>query len=124
MNNNIKLLALRKSPGCAPTLVRLPAEPNRQLVSLHNLVEGYFESVFINPAGRLFLLCNDEGKLNPFCLPNLKLREDIIFGTVVIVKIDSDGDIVSMSEEDITAGKRWLKMHALGSLSSLLGGGI
>lgn len=113
-----KILVCYQCAGGSPIARYIPSDVHRQLVAIHNLVEGNFETVRI--CDDLLLLCNDEGKLNPFCLPNIAINGDIVMGDVIIVKIDDGGDIISLTDEDFKFAERWLNEWALGTISSFL----
>ena len=84
----------------APNQHPVAKEITGSLQSMQELVDGFVQMV---PIGQgLDLVCNEEGKLNG-ANPNrfVPVLEDMIFGTFFITKCNKDGDLVSLTGQDI-----------------------
>lgn len=79
----MKIKAVVKKPGEACRVKQI----SNTLESLQKLVGGYIQTV--HWVDGMVIICNEEGKLQnlPF---NIRLRDDIIVGTLVIVGTDGE----------------------------------
>jgi Domain of unknown function (DUF3846) len=68
------------------------------LQNWQKIVEGYIEMIRL-PKG-LTLICNEEGKLKNL-QPNRRVGGHHIVGTFFLVRVDSDGNFDSVTDEDI-----------------------
>lgn len=74
------------------------AEIGNDLESMHEIVGGYIESVYIG--NNIFMICNEEGKL--FDLkPNFVLDGDVVVGNVFFAQADG-AEFTDLSDENIT----------------------
>ncbi len=93
MNEN-KIRVVKIEPNKHPEYTFIPSS----LEGLQEAVGGLVEIVHL--CDNCHILCNEEGKI--FGLePNRFYGEDIIVGNMYIIKIDEDGDIISLSDEDV-----------------------
>ena len=87
---------------------KLPYEkeiPNT-LEAKQKIVGGYIEQTCILDDDSVFLICNEEGKINGM-RPNRDIGYDIIFGPFIIVgDSDENGNYTSLSEEQIEKYKK------------------
>lgn len=79
----MKIKAVVKKPGEACRVKQI----SNTLESLQKLVGGYIQTV--HWVDGMVIICNEEGKLQnlPF---NIRLRDDVIVGTLVIVGTDGE----------------------------------
>lgn len=68
------------------------------LEGLQEAVGGYIEIVHL--CDDCHILCNEEGKLIGL-EPNRVFGNDVIVGNMYVIKIDEEGDIVSLYDEDV-----------------------
>ena len=101
MTQQVDLLV--KRPRSMPFVVRVDDE----LESYKNIVEGWLEHFYTDSAGRDWW-CNDEGKLIGLD-PNLIFYDDIIVGTIFIARTDEDGDMASLTDEDVVELTDWFR---------------
>lgn len=100
--NNLKSLRTPTmvviAAGQAPIVQRAL---HTDLKTLQGVVDGYIEYVTFVIQGEEFIaICNEEGKLKS--LPgNRRIENDIIAGTFIVCTIDEDGDIDSLTEEQV-----------------------
>lgn len=72
-------------------------EIDSSLQALQDIVGGHIEMVHF--AGGVYLICNEEGKLEGLD-PNFLCNGDIICGNACFVGIDEEGDTASLNEEE------------------------
>ena len=75
------------------------AEVEDDLETYQKIVGGYIEGIG-KTITDVFLFCNEEGKLLQL-EPNFIYHGDLIVGTVFAVRSDSEGNFVSVTQEDI-----------------------
>lgn len=94
MSKKIKILALRT--GCSPVV----EEITPSLEAMQIFVGGYVQ--FLNICEDLYLVCDEEGKLkNKPLNRSIFNGQDIVVGDAFIMKLNSDGDEVSLTDSDI-----------------------
>lgn len=69
------------------------------LKAMQEAVGGLIEFVSIDSEKGIKILCNEEGKLIGL-EPNRRLGNDIIVGTFFVVKSNTQGECVSLSQEE------------------------
>lgn len=75
-------------------------EIETSLKQYQQVVDGYIELVSIDWKSNLMMVCDEEGKLNGK-VPNFKLKNDIIVGTVFFTDITEDGELTDLSDDNI-----------------------
>lgn len=70
----------------------------------HYVDDGYIEIVPSLKNPELDLIINDEGKLIPL-VPNRRYGNDILFGRILVVAYDEEGEIRGLSEKEIKKAK-------------------
>lgn len=93
MNEN-EITVLKVEPGKAPEQVTIP----NTLKAMQELVGGHIE--VINYQGAC-LICNEDGKLLGL-EPNRRIGQDVIVGTFFLANSDLEGQMFSLSEEDLS----------------------
>ncbi len=93
MNEN-KIRVVKIEPNKRPEDTFIPSS----LEGLHEAVGGLIEIVPL--CDDCHILCNEEGKIIGL-EPNRFFGEDVIVGNMCIIKIDEEGDIISLSDEDV-----------------------
>lgn len=88
------IIALHLPPHERPKAVQL----TNTLEGLQKAVGGMIEFVYL-PDGFMLLL-NEEGKLIGL-EPNRRYEQDVLVGDVYVVKDDGEGELTSLSEEEI-----------------------
>lgn len=88
------LKAILKKPYKNPTLIDI----DNTLEALQGAVGGYIEAVRLSRG--IVILCDEEGKLKGLA-PNIELRDDFIFGNVLFVQSDDDGEFTDISWKNI-----------------------
>lgn len=113
--------------------IKEPGQPMREalikneLSEFQKLVGGYIETILPLKNKNIVAVLNDSGKILGL-LPNFKLRNDIIVGTVVFSKSNNDGEFVSLNKNDIWQIKELFKdvencskiVELLGIIDSLI----
>ena len=69
------------------------------LEELQQAVDGFIE--LVPDEHGCHILCNEEGKIRGF-EPNRIYGSDVLVGTFLIVRIDDEGEFVSVTDDDIT----------------------
>lgn len=92
MNEN-EITVLKVEPGKAPEQITIP----NTLKAMQELVGGHIEIVDYQGA---CLVCNEEGKLLGL-EPNRRVGQDVITGTFFLANSDLDGNLCSLSQEDL-----------------------
>lgn len=114
-------------------VIKEPGQPMREalikneLSEFQKLVGGYIETILPLKNKNIVAVLNDSGKILGL-LPNFKLRNDIIVGTVVFSKSNNDGEFVSLNKNDIWQIKELFKdvencskiVELLGIIDSLI----
>ena len=100
-----KIKVLKVEPHKIPEVVELvnELEELQKAVSIGTDYQGLIEIIDLEPG--ICLLCNEEGKLNGM-EGNRKVGNDIICGVFYIVGSDKQGNLISLSENDI---ERYMK---------------
>lgn len=77
-------------------------ELSGELKDLQKAVGGYIEGVYDLDQYNISMFCNDEGKMLPLepCLW-IYDKQDIIFGNVIFIGVDSEGADVELTDEQI-----------------------
>lgn len=104
LKNPIKVLVRRT--GQEPTVEVI----ENDLRSKQKIVGGYIEMPY-NPdfSEGLQIVCNEEGKFADDPKPNVHWGDyDIIFGDILFVGIDDEGDDISLMPEQIDEAKKWI----------------
>lgn len=94
MNEN-KIRVVKIEPNKHPEDTFIPSS----LEGLQEAVGGFIEIVPLCN-NDCHILCNEEGKIIGL-EPNRFFGEDVIVGNMCIIKIDEEGDIISLSDEDV-----------------------
>lgn len=95
-------------------IIKEPGQPMREalikneLDEFQKLVGGYIETIWPIKNKNIVAVLNDSGKILGL-LPNFKLHNDIIVGTVVFTKSNNDGEFVSLNKNDIGQIKELFK---------------
>ncbi|MGN1248914.1 MAG: DUF3846 domain-containing protein [Candidatus Spyradocola sp.] len=87
------------------TALHLPPHERPRPVSLENTLDGLQTAVgglieFVYLSDSFMLLVNEEGKLLEL-EPNRRLGCDVLVGDVYVVKDDGEGDLTSLSPEEL-----------------------
>jgi hypothetical protein len=91
----MQIQVMVKHPGKPLELITI----GNDLKSMQSLVGGYIECVNFD-GNKLNMICNEEGKLSG--LPyNFDWYSDFVVGTVFFCTHDSEGNFVSITEEQI-----------------------
>ena len=95
-----KIKVLMVEPGSHPTEVELDNDLHnlQKAVSIGTNYIGLIEIIPIDK--KTVILCNEEGKLNGL-EGNRRINGDIIAGTFYICGEDEEGNLTSLSEDDI-----------------------
>lgn len=97
-----KLKVLLVEPNKLPRKLEI----DNTLEAKQELVKGYIECVYLPKDSNVFLICNEEGKINGMDL-NRDIGFDIIAGPFFIVGDDKEnGDFKSLTEEQILKYKK------------------
>ncbi len=114
-------------------VIKEPGQPMREalikneLSEFQKLVGGYIETICPLENKNIVAVLNDSGKILGL-LPNFKLCNDIIVGTVVFTKSNNAGEFVSLNKNDIGQIKELFKdvencskiVELLGIIDSLI----
>lgn len=96
MKKEQRIKVLRVKPNLPPDIIYL----NNGLHDLQVAVGGLIEFVYIEKG--VCLLLNEEGKLKGL-MPNRRLGQDILVGVFYVIgSDDSSGDLISLSEKQIS----------------------
>lgn len=93
-------------PGKNPTMKEIV----NSLESFQEIVGGYIEPIKFSFDLKLYVICNEEGKLDNL-LPNFKIGNDIIRGNFFVVRKLKNGDYGSLTLKDIYVLNRNLKIR-------------
>lgn len=88
-----EITVLRVEPGKVPE----PVTMSNTLAAMQQMVGGYIEIVCLDDA---CLICNEEGKLIGLD-GNRRVGDDIIAGTFFIAGDTGDGDLCSLTQEQL-----------------------
>jgi hypothetical protein len=105
--STIKVLV--KHPGKEPEV----QEMETSLDAMQAIVGGSIELVPLSEESELDIYLNEEGKIEglPF---NIQYQpDDIIVGTLFVVRSGENGSDVSLTDEDIAFATKWLQERAL-----------
>lgn len=89
-----KVLVVKIKPGEHPETSYL----GTSLEDMQNAVDGYIE--FVDIGNDCHILCNEEGKIRGL-EPNRIYGNDVIVGVMYIIKTDDEGDLISLSDEEV-----------------------
>lgn len=85
--------------GCEPEAVEI----ENTLKAQQDTVDGLIEVVWL--ADGIFLVVNEEGKINGKCVPNRKIDYkgfcDTLYGDFFITAVDDGGANISMSDDQV-----------------------
>ena len=95
-----KIKVLMVEPGKHPTVTELDnnLDSLQKAVSINCDYQGLIEIIPIEPG--VVFLCNEEGKLNGM-EGNRKFGYDILCGVFYVCSEDDDGNLASLSEENM-----------------------
>jgi hypothetical protein len=71
------------------------------LEEMQKIVGGYIELFMIDDENRIDYYCDEEGKLKSDSYPNVKWGEDIIMNAVLICSNNGNGELASLTDEQI-----------------------
>jgi len=91
-----EIRVLKVEPYCPPIETTI----KNNLESLQEAVGGLIEFLPIDNENSIEILCNEEGKLIGL-EPNRRVGNDIIVGIFYIIKTNSAGECVSLSDREI-----------------------
>ena len=114
MKGKIKVLIRR---ACQEPVVE---DVDNSLESMQKLVGGYIEMPY-NPAFSkgLQIVCNEEGKFAEDPKPNVYWGDyDVIFGDIVFVGINNEGEDISLTSNQIAEAKEWISNNDASEISN------
>lgn len=88
-----EILVVVKQPGKEPVSKTIP----NTLEAYQKEVEGYIECVCFRG---YTMVCNEEGKITGL-EPNFGFGDDVIMGNVIFTRSNSEGEFVSLNEQDV-----------------------
>lgn len=103
----MKIKVVRVAPSKKPEVVEI----DDSLESLQHEVDGYIEMCYPFEE-EVALIVNEEGKLGGYQLNRAIIDEgeivDIVFGTFLVVGLGDEGDLVSLTDEQV---KTYTKLY-------------
>lgn len=101
-----KIKVVLQHPGEVSVIATVP----NTLKAMQQAVGGYIETLTL-PNGLLVVL-DEEGRLKGL-KPNVRSMYGVFVGTVLITKSNDEGELVSLTPEQIQLARTWLLMNSI-----------
>lgn len=105
------MIVVVKKVGEKPTLQEI--DKNEILENLQHLVGGFIQGVPADDQGKFDLVVNEEGKVKNL-QPNFSFYGDVICGDVVLVRNNSEGDYISIPDNERLFALEYMKSFEKG----------
>lgn len=100
MEDNIRVIIKEPGEDVKDIVIK------NELTNIQHILGGYLE--YINLGYNLCMLINEEGRLK-YLKPNIEVYDMNIVGTVLFSKYDDEGELISLTDNDVECIMNLLK---------------